>query len=821
MLKSLLFSLLLLIYFAQLAHAQSFQAIRINEKIKIDGKLDEASWGEIDQGLEYYKFAPNPGEINEERTFTKIIYDDYAVYFGFKVYEKKEDVFSQVNERDNPSRADLVSLIIDTYQNATSAMEFAVTVANTQYDAQWNADFSDSNWDEVWDSATSVVEDGWLCEIMIPYAALRFPKEDIQTWNFNIIRIQAKKGQRSSLFNIEPDGASFLAQAKPLLGIENIKTPIRFSLYPYATVYGIRDKSVDIVTGESSNNFGGAYSLGLDLKYGINDAFTVQSTLVPDFGQVRTDDEVLNISPFEVQFNDNRSFFTEGTEIFSKADLFYSRRIGSTPSKYYSVYGEADFLTEEIINNPSQNRLLNATKLSGRTKKGTGIGFFNAIEGATFATILNHQTNEEREFLTSPFSNYNILVVDQNLPNNSSVSLINTNVSRFNSDFYNANVLGSEFLLRTKNQKFGIQGSGSFSYLDYKQAIDRNKSGFNSDVSIGKMTGNWTGGLNLEMVSPNYDNNDLGINFQTNYISTNAYTSYSFFKKWWKFNRANFWGNFTHTRRFDSGDYISSHTNFGFWAQSVEQWEFNMWNNYRPQFRDYFESRTENRYLNMPGFVNSGYYVSTDTRKEFILSTFGFFRNSFEKGRHFYEFGLSPTWVVNDKLRFQTDLSFSNSLKEVGFAGVLGPDLILMGQRNRETIVNSLNVDYNIHANVSLSARARHYWTNVVYLDYYNLDEVGNLEDYDFTGNSSTNFNFANFDVNLRWRFAPGSDIFVVYKGIISNGKSADDLPYEDFNYRTGLQELWSNPAENSLSVRLNYFLDYERSRRAFAQRKI
>lgn len=818
MLKLLLTPFLALFFLVSFIQAQSFHATRVNEKIKIDGKLDEEAWGDIGEGYDFFKLAPDPGEINEQKTHMKVIYDDYAVYFGFKLFEKQDDIFSQVNERDNPSRVDLISLIIDTYQNATSAMEFAVTVANTQYDAQWNADFSDSDWDEVWDSQTTVVEDGWLCEIMIPYAALRFPKSDIQTWNFNAVRIQAKKGQRSSLFNVEPDGATFLAQAKPLLGIEDIKPPVRFSLYPYATVYGIRDKSLNFETGELQNNYGGAYSFGLDLKYGINDAFTLQSTLVPDFGQVRTDDQVLNISPFEVQFNDNRSFFTEGTEIFSKADLFYSRRIGATPGKHYSVYSEVDFSKEEIVDNPSQNRLLNATKLSGRTKKGTGIGFFNAVESQTFATLRNIETQENRRFLTSPFSNYNIIVVDQNLPNNSSFSLINTNVTRLNADFHNANVLGTEFLLRTKNQKYGIDGSGSLSTLDYKN--DEIVNGYRSDVSLGKMTGNWRGGVNVEVVSPNYNNNDLGINFQTNYMSSRIYGTYSFFNKWWKLNRGNIWTNLSTRVRADSYDPMFTHLNFGFWVQTIEQWSFNMWNNYRPQFRDYFEPRAENRYLTMPGFANSGYYVESDNRKKVILSTFGFVSNAFEPGRMFYEFGLGPSWVVNDKLRIDTDMSFSQSLKEVGYAGVQDPSHIVMGQRNRETIENSFNVDYNIHANISLSARVRHYWSNVVYLDYFSLDDDGGLSTYDYGGNSSTNFNFANFDVNLRWRFAPGSDIFVVYKGVISNLEFDDTINYNELNYRTGVQELWSNPAENSLSVRLNYFLDYERTRRSIALKR-
>jgi hypothetical protein len=64
----------------------------------------------------------------------------------------------------------------------------------------------------------------------------------------------------------------------------------------------------------------------LDIKYGINDAFTLDAILIPDFGQTKYDDQILNLGPFEQQFNENRPFFT-GTDLFSKGDLVYSRRM--------------------------------------------------------------------------------------------------------------------------------------------------------------------------------------------------------------------------------------------------------------------------------------------------------------------------------------------------------------------------------------------------------------------------------------------------------------------------------------------------------------
>src|SRR5690606_30343996 len=125
---------------------------------------------------------------------------------------------------------------------------------------------------------------------------------------------------------------------------------------------------------------------GMDVKYGINDAFTVDLTLIPDFGEAQSDNQVLNLSPFEVKFDENRQFFTEGVELFNKGGYFYSRRVGGRPIHYWDVedsLGEG----EEILENPLETQLYNATKISGRTSKGLGLGFFNAVAGSSFAKI--------------------------------------------------------------------------------------------------------------------------------------------------------------------------------------------------------------------------------------------------------------------------------------------------------------------------------------------------------------------------------------------------------------------------------------------------
>jgi hypothetical protein len=156
--------------------------------------------------------------------------------------------------------------------------------------------------------------------------------------------------------------ASSTSGAK-LTDLENITPPLRLSLSPYLTA-GFQTTPVNEDPVEYSTEK--ILSGGADIKYGINESFTLDATLIPDFGQVESDNLVLNISPFETKFDEKRPFFTEGTELFNQdpntnsAQLFYSRRIGGMPIYYYDVYD----LTREneiVSKNPSTSNLYNAT----------------------------------------------------------------------------------------------------------------------------------------------------------------------------------------------------------------------------------------------------------------------------------------------------------------------------------------------------------------------------------------------------------------------------------------------------------------------------
>lgn len=145
---------------------------------------------------------------------------------------------------------------------------------------------------------------GWVAELKIPFSAIRFPNKDEQSWYINFVR-EVKRNRDKSAWNaIDPQVQGFVNQSGILTGINNIKAPVRLSLSPYfSTYYDVFNDKANDVSAESWSFNGGA-----DLKYGLNDAFTLDMTLIPDFGQVQSDNQILNLTPFETYFVEQRQF---------------------------------------------------------------------------------------------------------------------------------------------------------------------------------------------------------------------------------------------------------------------------------------------------------------------------------------------------------------------------------------------------------------------------------------------------------------------------------------------------------------------------------
>ncbi len=517
---------------AQTSSQRVLQAKRTTEIIKIDGILNEPAWKNGAVMTDLIEFRPKVGRIEEhaDRTISYLMYNDEGIYFGGFCYERtKDSIATELAGRDGFGTNDYIGLIFDTYNDKLNGFEYFVTPLNEQWDAKMNpptpnTDSEDFTWNSVWQSDAVITDSGWSFEMFIPFSAIRFSKKDVQDWGFNITRRRRKTEQQYTWNPVDPNVNGFLTQEGLWKGLSNIKPPLRLQLSPYLSFY----ENHYPYNTPGIKNWSNQVNGGMDLKYGINQAFTLDATLIPDFGQVQSDNQVLNLTPFEVKYNEYRPFFTEGTELFNKGNLFYSRRIGGQPIHMYNIYNDTG-ANETVIKNPTESKLINATKISGRTESGLGIGILNAVTYAQYATLENTDTKEQRKLLTDPITNYNIIVLDQTLKHNSSVSFVNTDVWRSGSD-YDANVSAGLFELNDKKNTYNLGGKFAVSNLLDYLPDHKTQTGFSHEVHLNKTSGNFNFQFSQERVDDKFSSDDMGYFTNNNFLNHYVYLGYHWIK---------------------------------------------------------------------------------------------------------------------------------------------------------------------------------------------------------------------------------------------------------------------------------------------------
>ena len=790
-----------LISFSSLATDElpkDFFATRIQTPPQIDGHLDEDVWQHVRcPATGFIQRSPNPGKLPSAPTEVVVLYDNTSIYIGATLYDIAADsIMREFTSRDNTGFSDLFGVYFDTYDDDINAFEFLVTAAGVQFDRRWTAMGADRSWNAGWLSAVHIDETNWYVEMEIPLSALRFPKTPIQEWGVNFRRTIRRKNEHNYWNKIDPQINGFVNQFGQLSGITNIKSPIRLSVSPYVSSY------VDHYTGDAENpaSTSKRFNGGMDIRYGINDAFTLDMILVPDFGQVVSDNQVLNLSPFEVRFNENRQFFKEGTDLFEKGGYFYSRRVGGRPLLYSKADDDLGE-NEELISNPSESSLINATKISGRTRSGLGIGYFNGLTSQMNAVIRDNETGETREVMTDPLTNYSVFALDQNLKNNSYVSLINTNVMRQGS-YYDANLTGTAFRFATKGNTYAISGRGAVSQ---KYGLENgNEFGHSYLLSLAKTSGNLRASISNYVESDTFDPNDLGFLRANNEVRTSANIGYNFYEPFWQFLDLYTDLDLTYRRLYDPSVFTSFNVQARVRGTLKNFMDFSL--NYRaaPTKRyDYFEPRVDGRYVVEPSYNQVRFSLSSDNRNRFTLgSSVAYTDFAFEDMESLY-FSFNPRIRVNNKLAFSSFVSLSNSNGNIGYADH-EENMITFGKRDINTINNIFNTKYTFNNKMGLTFRMRHYWSAAEYEEFYTLGKKGELLDSDFEGNEDRNYNAFNIDMVYTYVFAPASEISVVWKNSI-----AGDEDFVRPGYMNNVETLGNLPQNNSISVRVLYFIDY------------
>jgi hypothetical protein len=288
---------------------------------RIDGLLNDPCWGAVEPVSGFFQYDPVNGASASEETLVWTVYSKTHIYFAFLMKDSQpEKIWAELTPRNEYEDNDSITVILDTYNDKRTSIQFTVNPRGVQKNST----------ETIWKSGAVRRKDGWSAEIAIPFKSLRFSSKKTQIWGVNFLRYISRLKETDYWTRVDRDIAE-LQQLGALKGLEGVKPSYNIELFPYL---GYRSSRWD---GDSDDKF----AVGLDFKYGILPNLILDMTASPDFSEVESDPFIYQRSPHENYFQENRPFFTEGSQFFSGGEsqhhymrpsqfnLFYSRRIQS------------------------------------------------------------------------------------------------------------------------------------------------------------------------------------------------------------------------------------------------------------------------------------------------------------------------------------------------------------------------------------------------------------------------------------------------------------------------------------------------------------
>jgi len=776
---------------------KEYSISRISVAPKIDGILDDAVWQNLAAADDFFMLEPGNGNPEKPgfETSVKVVYDDLAIYFAIQMKDPNPDsILTQLSRRDRyTDNNDWFGVFINPYNDGLNDFNFWVTAAGVQADSRTTANGDDFGWNTVWKSAIKITDQGWIIELSIPYQSLRFPEGGDGTWGLNMIRHIRRYREEYSWNFIDKNIEAYELQAGLLTGVTNINSPLRLSIIPNVTGSFSAIPETDGQNGEiytTSNSF----NAGADIKYGLTESFTLDVTLLPDFTQVAYDKQILNLGPFENRFDEQRQFFKEGIELFNKGDLFYSRRIGGAPK---NITGASFNDDDDIKQNTT--RMLNATKVSGRTKRNLGIGVLNAITQANYATATD-SNGVETQILTEPLTNYNVISFDQRFNQNSSISLVNTNVLR-NGALRDANVTALFIELANRQNAYKFVGTYKYSAILEQQTT----TGFQMINQFFKTKGQFRFEFRENVISENYNQNDLGFQRRNNKFNHDFEMSWETFEPNGIFNKYKVSMNTYLDALYQNLQYETFGVETDFFAKFKSfdagggRFNFNPIGGY-----NYFEPRVWGKKFKNPSSLSTGLWFSSDYRRKFagdVRVNYWQWSDYNYKGMNF---SIRPRYRFTDHFFMLVGYKPEWKQNNIGWINTLSEDSIVFGMRDIIETELNLTARYVFNKDISLEVNFRHFWTTVNYKEHFLLQDDGSLVEYpQYQDDHDINFNSLNIDIRFGWWYAPNSEIVLLYRNSYLNSDKGVDFSYQD----NLLNSLRANQ-DHTISFRITYFFD-------------
>lgn len=445
-------------------------------EVNVDGFIDEV-WQEADSTDVFIQLQPYNGKPSIRKTVAKILTTENSLYCLMVCYDDKTNIEANTGKLDDFT-GDVVSLMLDTFNDKKTAYKFEVNASGVRMDARMlddgrNRDYS---WDGIWFADAKVYDWGYVVEMEIPYKSIQY-EENLPYWGLDFDRwipglnedsywcaYDVNEGQRISKFGTLKFN-KFTPSVKGL-NLEVYPVGISKATYLYEKKYKIEPNA------------------GLDIFYNPSPKLTVMFTLNPDFAQIEADPFSFNITRYESYFNERRPFFTEGSEIFMPSgrerhsgfyrplELFYSRRIGKK------------------LEDGSEVPLISGTKVFGRFDDWE-YGGFVAITGKKDYSFQNQNLIEPQAFFGSAR-------IKKNIFGNSTVGILY--VGKHTNAGYSG-VLDIDGAFRESNWQLAYQFARSFV---------NSQGDFASSIGFKHGTENWFTAVRARYIGENFEVNEVG-----------------------------------------------------------------------------------------------------------------------------------------------------------------------------------------------------------------------------------------------------------------------------------------------------------------------
>ncbi len=730
---------------AQNNERKTCQAVRLSgESPEIDGNLDEPVWKLAKWFDGFVQHEPVEGAEPSQQTRFTVLYDNYNVYIGMKMFDTSPDsIISRLTRRDQID-GDVAGIEFDSYDDKRTAFAFAVTSAGVKYDFIVSNDGNneDNTWNPIWWTEVSKDSLGWYAEMRIPLTQLRFEEGKVQEWGFEAVRYLFRKDETSMWSPISRKQASFVSQFGRITGFEGIESRNIVDIMPYmvAKTEQFEKEAENPFRSEGHQN---APNAGLDAKIGLTNYLTLDMTVNPDFGQVEADPSEVNLTTYETFFQEQRPFFIEGKNIlnyglnFGDGDLadegmFYSRRIGRSP--HYSP----ELQEGQYAKIPEFTSILGAAKISGKTATGWSVGLLESMTSKEYARIKGNRTDDKVP--VEPFTNYAIgrLQKDYN-DGNTCIGGMLTAVNRalkedelgflhksaysggldfvhkwnnkdweFDVSLYGSRVAGSkEAILRTQESYTRLfQRPDAADYLGV-DSTRTSLSGYGGKIVLGEYGGNVRFLHGITIKSPGLELNDVGYLREANHILQVFWMGYRTFKPVSIFRELyinmNQWTEWNF-----GGDLTSPGGNISFNSSLTNYWYLGFGTNINGRSISCSALRGGPSLL-LPGSYNGWFFLETNEQKKLTFELETSLNRSFEKSYSRYdELELEIAYRPFNMLKFSLNPEYEFSrtrLQYITQSEINGIHRYIFGSIRRNTLSTSFRINLNLSPELSIQ-----YW---------------------------------------------------------------------------------------------------------------